>query len=159
MLGQLGYYEMKAAGKRAKGQANARKRKRNSKRNKVDKSEDISKDTSIVQKRNFTYFGGGSVGICDINKIIFTTDSLKSDTLFINYSDGEKALDEERKTVIRNYVESKGASHIKKVLIKSCHNRNILTEHEYIWLDERARKVSYYLRDIKIPKRIIFIEE
>ncbi|MEO6301797.1 MAG: hypothetical protein ABIP51_01365 [Bacteroidia bacterium] len=139
---------------------NAKKRRKNGKKQREsDRKESLKeqKDT-IPEKPPVTYGLGKSSGICsDIKLIIKKTND--EDTLLVYFPDNTRRLTDEGKIQINICIEKIGVDSISEVRFKNCHNKNILTYHEIIWLEERERHISKHLKTLKVPKAKIKTEE
>jgi hypothetical protein len=160
VLGQLGYYKLKALNKRTKANSTIRKKKRSRRRDK-EKNKEIVTDVTIDsgRKDSLIYFKGRSPGICTETKLVIFQKTDHWDTLLVYFPDHEKNISENKKKELRDYVEKAGTESIISILIKNCHSKNILSEHEIIWLNERGRKIVKYLNSLSVPKSKINIED
>lgn len=133
-----------------------RKRKNSKKQRERDNKEVLraEKDT-LPEKPEITYAPGSSSGICRELKIIILKKNNTSDTLLVYYPEHTKRLTEEKKKELQNYVEKLGIGEIEEVQISNCHKKDILTEHEIIWFEERERKIYKFLKVIEVPKEKI----
>jgi hypothetical protein len=160
VLGQLGFYKMKEAGKRMKINANVRRSKRAAKKRKSQsKGENIRIDVAEPKKDSLRYGGGKSAGICKETKLVIFQKTESCDTILIYFPLKERDITEDKKKELKDFVEKAGADVITEVIIKNCHNKNVLTEHELTWLNERARKITKYLKTLHIEKTKIKTEE
>ena len=161
--------EKKAGGKRGMKQkismflfkAKTKRMKRNGKKQRAQAKNEATKafaDT-LPEKEPITYDLGQSKGICRELKLIFSEKSKDTDTISVYFPDRNKNISDEKKRELKEYVEKIGADSITQIFIKNCHSKSILTEHEIIWLEERARKIARYLKTLNLPKSKIKTEE
>lgn len=134
----------------------AKKIKRRSKKQRSNLK--IEVDT-IFEKEKILYSPGSSTGICrEIQMIIFKKE-LINDTIVVYFRNNLKKISEEQKQKLKEYIDTVGSNYITKILLKNCHDKNILIEHEIIWLEERALKLAKFLKTLNMPNAIIKIEE
>lgn len=140
---------------------NAKKRRRNGKKQReFARKEDLkeAKDT-IPEKEPVTYSLGKSKGICNDIKVIVLKKTTKADTVLVYFPEYTRRLVDDEKLKLKNYIEALSPDSIVEIRMKNCHSKNILTYHEIIWLEERERKISQFLRSLNISKSKIITEE
>ncbi len=141
--------------------ANARKNKRARKKNRSDpgKGEIIKTEPENSKKDSLTYNGGRSAGICRETKLVIFQRKQNRDTILVYFPRNEGDMSDDKKRELKEYIEKAGADEIIEIIIKNCHDKNVLTEHEILWLNERARKITKYFKKLNVPKAKIRIEE
>jgi len=158
VLSQLGFYAAKESFRRAKINASVRQHKRMVRKNIRNGRKGLKPpyDTEKENRqRDSLTYSGGFAGLCKETKVIFTRLNSSKDTVIINYLFEEKDPSADEKMAMKNCIDKTGVQEIEEILIKSCHNRSVMSEYEILWLDERARRISKYLKTLEIPKEKI----
>ncbi len=147
-------YQIKAWKKNRQGQANARKRRSQAK----DGMKSFDKDYSDTDTSSYTL---GARGNCDNIKIVFfkkvKVKKHQTDTFVVGFRQPGNEIHDLSEVQIRSYLFENGRDHLMKIKLLDCDNSNRTeANHHYYLL--KASKISAYLQEKKIPKKMIELE-
>jgi hypothetical protein len=152
----FGVYQLKAWKKNRQGEANARKRRSQAKDSmKQSKKRMLSEsDTSAL--------AFSDPGNCDNLKLVFfkkiKVKKYQTDTLILGFRQPENEMSGTDEVMIRNYLLKNGLDHLVKIKLCDCDIHSKYSEIHHSFYLRRAFKTRDYLKEKKVPKKMIELE-